>query len=255
MTALREMIRFQSVSRRFWTEARGEVWAVRDFNIRCAEEEWSCLLGPSGCGKTTLLRLVAGLDKPTKGHILLEDTPVAHPRMDVAFLSQEGDLLPWRNVRDNVALGLEIRGLPQAECRQRAREAIRRVRLPEETARSRVDELSGGMRQRVAVARALCVNPRVLLMDEPFARLDELTRHQLQEELMDLWLADRQTVLFVTHSIEEAVFLADRIIVMNSGTAAADLRVTLPRPRDRFSSDFVRMMRQVREALSQPANA
>ncbi|HOW67204.1 MAG TPA: ABC transporter ATP-binding protein [Candidatus Paceibacterota bacterium] len=255
MTALREMIRFQSVSRRFWTEARGEVWAVRDFNIRCAEEEWSCLLGPSGCGKTTLLRLAAGLDQPTEGHVLVEDVQVTRPRMDVAFLSQEGDLLPWRNVRDNVGLGLEIRGFPQAECRQRAREAIRRVRLPEETARSRVDELSGGMRQRVAVARALCVNPRVLLMDEPFARLDELTRHQLQEELMDLWLTDRQTVLFVTHSIEEAVFLADRIIVMNAGMAAVDLRVTLPRPRDRFSSDFVRMMRQVREALSQPANA
>lgn len=161
-------------------------------------------------------------------------------------------MLPWRTVLDNVAVGLEIRGVPKSERRQQALAALRRARLSGEVAGSYAHELSGGMRQRVALARALCISPRLLLMDEPFARLDEPSRHQLQDELLDIWLADQRTILFVTHSLEEAVFLADRIVVMTFGARVADLPVPLPRPRDRFSSAFHDLMRQVRQTLSAP---
>jgi len=249
MASVREIIRFVSVSKCFRTETRGEVWAIRDFALTCTDGDLTCLLGPSGCGKTTLLRLAAGLDRPTSGQVYLNGGEVTAPRKEVGFISQEGDLLPWRMVLDNVALGLEIRGVPKAERHQQALAALRQARLSEAVAGCYPHELSGGMRQRVALARMLCVNPRLLLMDEPFARLDESTRHQLQDELLELWLADRRTILYVTHSLEEAVFLADRIVVMTAGAAPANLPVTLPRPRDRFSTAFLDLMRQVRQML------
>jgi NitT/TauT family transport system ATP-binding protein len=255
MTTARDIIRFVSVSKCFRTDARGDVWAVRNFNLNCAEGELTCLLGPSGCGKTTLLRLAAGLDRPTNGQVHLNGGQVNGPQKDIGFISQEGDLLPWRTASDNVALGLEIRGVPRAERRQQALAALRRVRLPEEVAGSYAHELSGGMRQRVALARALCVNPRLLLMDEPFARLDEPIRHQFQDDLFELWRADRRTILFVTHSLEEAVFLADRIVVMTSGAAVAELRVPLTRPRDQSSSTFLDVMWQVRQVLNNSGGA
>lgn len=246
MATEREIIRFSSVSRCFRTAARGDVWAVRDFRLGCADGELTCLLGPSGCGKTTVLRLVAGLDQAASGQVTIDGRPVTGPRKDGGFISQDNDLLPWRCVWENVALGLELRGTPKRDRRQQALETLTRVRLSVEVAGSYPHELSGGMRQRVALARALCVEPRILLMDEPFARLDEPTRHQLQDELLDFWLADRRTLLFVTHSLEEAVFLADRIVVMAAGTVMDEIPVTLPRPRDRFSSGFFEMLRRVR---------
>ncbi len=245
----REAIEFRRVSRRFRTDARGDVWALRDFDLECREEQWCCLLGPSGCGKTTLLRLAAGLDRPTAGEVFLSGGRVHGPSKGIALLSQECGLLPWRTVLDNVALGLEIRGICRGERVRRALAAIRRVRLPEETARSRVHELSGGMRQRVALAGAVCADPRIVLLDEPFARVDEPTRHRLQDELLDLWLADRKTILLVTHSVEEAVFLADRIVVMDFGGIVAEVDVALPRPRERFGEEFFEVMRRVRGML------
>ncbi|HNQ89351.1 MAG TPA: ABC transporter ATP-binding protein [Verrucomicrobiota bacterium] len=250
MTAPREIVRCVSVSKCYQTGARGEVWALRDFNLSCAEGELVCLLGPSGCGKTTLLRLVAGLEEPTGGEVRFEGGLSDGSNSNLGFISQEGDLLPWRTAIDNVALGLEIRGLPRRERHQRALAVIRRMRLPESVAGSYAHELSGGMRQRIALARAWCVHPALLLMDEPFGRLDEPTRHELQHELLDLWMANRGTILFVTHSLEEAVFLADRVVVMTFGAEVTTWRVPLAHPRDRYSPAFLDILRQVRRSLA-----
>lgn len=242
------IILLDSVARCFPTAARGDVWAVRDFHLVCGDGELTCLLGPSGCGKTTVLRLVAGLDRPTSGEVSIDGGPVLGPRRGVGFISQDNDLFPWRRVWENVALGLELCGLPRRERHRRALESLARMRLSAPLADSYPHELSGGMRQRVALARALCVQPQILLMDEPFARLDEPTRHQLQDELLEFWLADRRTLLFVTHSLEEAVFLADRIVVMAGGTIVDQILVTLPRPRDRLSGEFFEVLRRVRRS-------
>lgn len=242
-------IRLESVTRVFRTPGRGSVHALDGVRLACAPGELACLLGPSGCGKTTLLRLLAGLDRPTSGRVIFDGQPAGESSRDVGFVSQEGDLLPWRRVQGNVALGLEIRGTPRPARRQRVDAALRRVRLPPEVANSYGHELSGGMRQRVALARALCFGPRILLMDEPFSRLDEPTRHRLQDDLLAVWASDRQTILFVTHSIEEAVYLAERILVMTRGSVFAEHRVELPRPRDRFSIEFLESSRRVRDLL------
>jgi NitT/TauT family transport system ATP-binding protein len=227
---------------------------VRDFNLTCGEGELTCLVGPSGCGKTTLLRLAAGLEQPTAGWLAFNGREVERAGRHPGFVSQEGDLLPWRRVEDNVALGLEIRGVRRAERLKIARQALQRVGLPENVARSFPHELSGGMRQRVVLARVACLRPRALLMDEPFASLDEATRHRLQADLLDLWRAERQTLLFVTHSLDEAAFLADRIVVMTFAGIAADRRVHWPRPRDRFSPAFVALLAELRNTLCPPGN-
>ena len=245
------MIRFENVSKRFVTPGRGDVWALRDVSLFCPPEELTCVLGPSGCGKTTLLRIAAGLETPTGGEAFVDGRAVSGPPGSIGLVSQEGDLLPWRRVVSNVALGLEIAGLGRAARERQALEAIRNLHLPPEIARSLPHELSGGMRQRVALARALCPNPRVLLLDEPFSRLDDFTRSSLQGELLELWLADRRTALFVTHSIEEAVFMADRIVVMTFGRVIRTVPVTLPRPRDRLSDAFVKVLLDVRRALAE----
>jgi len=249
-----DIIRFERVSRCFRTPARGDVWALRDFDLACHSGELTCVVGPSGCGKTTLLRLAAGLEPPTSGRVIVNGKPASdEPPQGIGLVSQEGHLLPWRRVLDNVALGLEIRGVPRADRKRLARRVLQRVHLPLSVARSFPHELSGGMRQRVALARTLCPDPRVLLMDEPFVNLDEPTRHDLQRELLDLWKADGQTILFVTHSIEEAVFLADRVVVMTFARTVADIRLEIPRPRDRLSESFVEMLLEVRRAFTQHA--
>jgi ABC-type nitrate/sulfonate/bicarbonate transport system ATPase subunit len=251
MTDDARAIRFERVSKRYRTGARGDVWALRHLDLVCPAGQLTCVLGPSGCGKTTLLRLAAGLETPTDGCVRVDGRLVEQPPADVGLVSQEGNLLPWRRVRENVALGLEIRGVGRAERRRRAREALRRVHLPPEVQRSLPHELSGGMRQRVALARALCTGPRILLMDEPFGSVDEPTRHHLQDELVRLWQADGQTILFVTHSIEEAVYLADRLVVMTFAEAVADLPVALPRPRDRLAQGFVDLLLEVRRTFTE----
>ncbi|MHC1765511.1 MAG: ABC transporter ATP-binding protein [Verrucomicrobiia bacterium] len=242
-------IEFDSVGKCFQTGARGAVWAVRNFTLVCAEGELTCLVGPSGCGKTTLLRLALGLEQPTEGRVRLNGRQPSTAKEHPGFVSQDGDLLPWRRVEDNVALGLEICGMPRRERLAIAHQALRRMRLPENVARSYPHELSGGMRQRVVLARQACLRPRVLLMDEPFASLDEVTRHRLQNDLLELWRTERQTLLFVTHDLEEAALLADRIIVMNFTGLAADRRVDVQRPRDRFSPAFVALLGELRTKL------
>jgi len=247
------VIRFNAVSKRYATPARGEVWALRNLDLVCPARQLTCVLGPSGCGKTTLLRLAAGLETPTAGRVTIDGQPVTGPTQGVGLVSQEGALLPWRRVIDDVALGLEIRGVGRAQRRDQARRAVARVHLPSEVERSLPHELSGGMRQRVALARALCPGPRILLMDEPFASVDEPTRHHLQSEVLNVWQADGQTILFVTHNVEEAVYLADRLIVMTFARTVADLPVALPRPRDRLAPEFVETLLTVRRTFTERA--
>ena len=254
MAADAGVIRFQRTSKRYHTPARGEVWALRDMDLVCEAGGLTCVLGPSGCGKTTLLRLAAGLEPTTDGRVAIDGRTVTAPPPGIGLVSQEGSLLPWRRVIDNVALGLEIQKVGRTERRTRAREAIRRVHLPPAVERSLPHELSGGMRQRVALARALCPGPRILLMDEPFAAVDEPTRHRLQDELVRLWQADGQTILFVTHNVEEAVYLADRLIVMTFSRTVADLPVPLARPRDRLDRVFVDTLLAVRRTFAEHVN-
>ena len=213
-------------------DATGTVRVFEDLSLRVEAGEFVAVVGPSGCGKTTLLRIVDGLVEPTEGSVRIAGERVPGPRRDVATVFQDFGLFPWRTVVENVALGLEIRDWPATKRRERAHEWIDTVGLAG-FAEAYPDELSGGMKQRVGLARALAVEPDVLLMDEPFGALDAQTREVLQTELLRLLDERRRTVMFVTHDIEEAVFLADRVVVL-SGTPARvvrDVTVEFERPR------------------------
>jgi NitT/TauT family transport system ATP-binding protein len=225
------MIELAGVSRTFRTR-RGDVEALRAIDLTVAAGEFLAVIGRSGCGKSTLLRLVAGLLRPTAGRITVAGTPITRPRKDIALMFQRPALLPWRSVITNVLLPLEIRGSVRADDTERARALLDSVglagfhrRLPH--------ELSGGMQQRVALCRALIQRPSVLLMDEPFSALDALTREELAGQLQQLHIDLRPTTIFVTHSIQEAVLLADRVAVLSSrpGRLQRILTVDIPRPR------------------------
>lgn len=209
---------------------RGEIAALRDVSVRIAAGEFCALIGPSGCGKTTLLHILAGLLRPTRGSV---DLPAAVPgRLPAAVVFQGVCTFPWMTVLANVEYGLRMLGVPRGERRARAEAELRRVGLwAFRDAYPR--QLSEGMRQRVSIARAFATDPAILLMDEPFASLDEQTRLVLQDELLRLWHERRPTVLFVTHSLDEAARLADRVLVMSArpGHVTADIPVPLPRPR------------------------
>ena len=191
-----------------------------------------CILGPSGCGKTTLLNVLAGLTRPVRGQVLMNGRQVTGPGLERAMVFQSSALLPWRTVVQNIAYGLELQKVSRQIREQRARAMCSLVGLTgfED---SYPHELSGGMQQRVNLARALATNPKLLLMDEPFASLDAQTRDQMQEEILQIWRQTRQTVIFVTHQIEEAVFLADQVVVMSSrpGRVSTIISIELPRPR------------------------
>ncbi len=207
--------------------------ALRDVSIDVEAGEFISIVGASGCGKTTLLRIADGLRAPTRGEVLVDGRPVSGPGPDRGFVFQQDALFPWRTVLDNVIFGLEVQGRKKAESRARADGLIRLVGLAG-FEQHFPHELSGGMRQRANLARALTIDPDVLLMDEPFASLDAQTREIMQAELLRIWRSNRKTVLFVTHQIDEAVFLADRVIVMTSrpGQVKAVLDVDIARPRD-----------------------
>jgi NitT/TauT family transport system ATP-binding protein len=207
--------------------------AIRDVSIAVDAGEFISLVGASGCGKTTLLRIVDGLITPTRGEVSVDGTPVTRPGPDRGFVFQQDALFPWRTVLDNVIFGLEVQGRKKSEARTRADDLIRLVGL-RGFEQHFPHELSGGMRQRANLARALTIDPDVLLMDEPFASLDAQTREIMQSELLRIWRSNRKTVMFVTHQIDEAVYLADRVVVMTSrpGQIKAVLDVDIPRPRD-----------------------
>ena len=237
----------------------GKVWAMgtprahealRDVSLNVAEGEFVCLLGPSGCGKSSLLYMVAGLERPTSGGLSTHGAPITGPAPERSLIFQETSLLPWLSVWQNVSFGLSLRGADVKERKRVAREVLARVGLTEAFDK-RPDELSGGMRQRVAVARALAMHPRVLLMDEPFAALDVQTRAKMQGFLLDVWHASGASVLFVTHHIDEAVALADRIAVFTArpGRIKAVLSVDLPRPRDQDSPGASALRRQLTDLL------
>jgi len=213
-----------------------EMKALESINLEVKENEFLCFIGPSGCGKTTLLRLIAGLDKPTSGRILLDGKEVEKPGQDRGMVFQEFSLFPWRTVIKNVTFGLEIQGIDRGEQYKIAKEYIELVGLKGFENRHPY-ELSGGMKQRVAIARALATEPSILLMDEPFGSVDAQTRNILQEELLEIWKRTKKTVLFVTHSVDEAVYLADRVAVMSArpGCLVKCLDVDIPRPRKRTS--------------------
>jgi NitT/TauT family transport system ATP-binding protein len=207
--------------------------ALRDVSIEVDSGEFISIVGASGCGKTTLLRIADGLRAPTRGEVLVDGRQVTGPGPDRGFVFQQDALFPWRTVLDNVIFGLEVQGRKKSESRARADGWLRLVGLAG-FEQHFPHELSGGMRQRANLARALTIDPDVLLMDEPFASLDAQTREIMQAELLRIWRSNRKTVLFVTHQIDEAVFLADRVIVMTSrpGQVKAVLDVGIPRPRD-----------------------
>lgn len=227
------ILQIQDISRIFpAVSGRQPVRALEPTRLEITRNEFITILGPSGCGKSTLLRIVAGLDKPTTGEIRLDGRTITGPGPDRGMVFQSYTLFPWLTVADNIAFGLRERGLGEAETRASVNEYIAKVglrgfenHLPK--------QLSGGMQQRTAIARALANNPEILLLDEPFGALDNQTRGLMQELLLGIWERERKTVIFVTHDIEEAIFMASRVIVMTArpGRIKADLRVELPYPR------------------------
>ena len=244
-------IELASVSRVFTDATTGvETVALSDVDLIIADNEFCALLGPSGCGKTTILNLIAGFDAPTSGSLHVDGAKVAAPGPDRGVIFQSLGLFPWLSAMDNLLFGPRVRGLNLTVERQRAEEMIRLVKL-EGFENHLPHELSGGMQQRVAIARVLMNEPRVLLADEPFAALDEYTRRAMQEEFARIWQRTRATVVFVTHNIEEAIFLADRIVVMGRkpGRVKAVLQVDEPRPRSRTSETVMALTRQALDLI------
>ncbi len=213
-----------------------------------------CIVGPSGCGKSTLLRMIAGLDKTTGGSIEYRGEEINRPRREIGMVFQEYSLLPWRTVLDNVALGLEFSGVSRSTRETTAMEYLRIVSM-ETFSHAYPHELSGGMRQRAAIVRALANNPDILLMDEPFGALDAHTRILLQKELLRVWESHRKTILFVTHGVDEAIYLADRIIVISArpGRILETITVDMERPRDRKHPAYGRLVEHILAILQQEA--
>ncbi len=239
------------VSKVFVTEDGREVRALDDVSLAGATGEFLCLLGPTGCGKTTLLRLLAGLEVPSRGEVRVQGLPPDKTFRSIGYVFQQGALFPWRTALGNVLFGLEARKWPKAEARKRARECLSLVKL-DGVENAWPHELSGGMQQRVAIARAVALEPSLLLLDEPFGALDEKTRRDLQEELLRLWEESGVTLVFVTHNVEEAVSLGQRVVVlgMNPGRIEEEFRVEIPYPRDPLSPAFVETMIEIRRSIN-----
>lgn len=243
----------QNLSATF-SNGSGKLTALQDVTFSVADQEFVCVLGPSGSGKSTLLRILGGLLNPTGGDVILGGQPLQGPDPKIGLVFQEPSLMPWRSVLENVLLPMELRGISQSRAIEQAQDIIELVGL-----RGFEDylphDLSGGMAQRVAIARSLIQAPDVLLLDEPFGALDALTRERMGTELSRIWLARRNTVVMVTHAIDEALFLADRVLVLSSqpGRLILDTAVTLPRPRSealRYSPEFAELARQLRSSIA-----
>jgi NitT/TauT family transport system ATP-binding protein len=242
------MVRIAALKKTF-----GELEAIRQLSFDVADGEFLSVLGPSGCGKSTLLMMIAGLIGPSAGEIHIKDAKVAGPRREVGVVFQSPVLLPWRTVLQNVLFPIELLKLPRRQYERRAMDLLRMAKI-DEFSGLLPRQLSGGMRQRVAICRALVHDPSILLMDEPFSALDAITRDEMAVELQRIWQANRKTVIFVTHSIREAAFLSDRVLVMarRPATIIDELAIDLPRPRPIAVTEdeaFNRLVRHLRNAI------
>ena len=223
-----------------------ETVAVDDFTIDIKKGELVSIIGPSGCGKTTILRSIAGLLQPTSGTIMIGDNEVKGPGSDRGMVFQDFALFPWRTVKQNVQFGMEMAGVPKEEREERAMRYIKAVGL-EKFADSRIHELSGGMKQRVGIARALVMHPAITLMDEPFGALDAQTRNIMQEQLVKIIMHSERTILFVTHSVDEALYISDRVVVLTKRPSTIHKIIEVPwdRPRDRTNPEFTQLRKNI----------
>ena len=242
-------IRIDNLSKTYQKDEKITV-AIEDFDLDIKKGELISIVGPSGCGKTTILRMIAGLLEPTSGSISIAGRPCSGPGPDRGMVFQDFALLPWRSVRRNVELGLEIAGMPKEERKARAEKYLEIVGL-QDFADSSINELSGGMKQRVGIARALVNNPDVILMDEPFGALDAQTMNIMQAGLVRILEKTDQTIIFITHSVDEAVFLSDRIVILTKRPAKIKeiVEIPWPRPRDRASPEFTALRKRILEEL------
>jgi len=245
-------VEIKNITRAFRKEGVSETLALDNVSLGINDKEFICFVGPSGCGKTTLLRIIAGLDNPDSGEILLDGVKVSIPDSKRGMVFQEYSLFPWRTVAENITFGPEMKGVSRKQAIKETEKYLELVGLTQ-FKDSFPYELSGGMRQRVAIARALANEPEVLLMDEPFGALDAQTRNSLQHQLLDIWNKKHITILFVTHSVDEAVFLADRIVVMTArpGKIKEIIDVDLPRPRIRTGPEANKLRTSVLKLLSE----
>ena len=254
------MLELNNVTVSYPAAGGGALTALSGMDLAVERGELAALVGPSGCGKTTVLNVLAGQVMPVSGSVRLAGEPVEGMLPSVGYISQADTLLPWRSVLDNVALAMELRGIGKAERRDRARDLMARMGLAG-FEKSWPRELSGGMKKRAAIARVLAVDPAVLMMDEPFAPLDALTRQKLQDDILALWEATGCTILYVTHDLTEAITLADRVVLMSArpGRAVRTYRIDLPRPRRvmdvKFSPRFVELERTIWQDLSRELQA
>jgi NitT/TauT family transport system ATP-binding protein len=247
-----DRIELRNVSLTYRSDGR-DVLAVKDVSFSVEAGEFVCLVGPSGCGKTTIMNMLAGFLQPTAGAILIGGKPgVASANRAVVF-QDFAQLFPWRSVRANVEFGLEMRKVAAAQRRDTAMEFLRMVKL-EKFAESYPHQLSGGMQQRAAIARALAYNPSVLLMDEPFAALDAMTRDEMQRMLAEVWAATKKTVVYITHNVAEAVYLGDKVVVLRAhpGSVTTVIDVGLPRLREPLTPEFAQLQKHILHALSHP---
>ena len=245
-----DILTIRGVTKRF-AVGDGEVEALAPVDLTIPQGEFVCMIGASGCGKSTLLRIIAGFEEPTTGDVAIYGNAIAGPGRDRGMVFQDYALFPWMTVRENISFGPRQRQLPREEIERTTDEFIKMVGL-ERFADRYPNQLSGGMKQRVAIARVLANNANILLMDEPFGALDALTREQLQHELLQIWARTGVTAIFVTHSVEEAVLLADRVLVMSAGPGRidSDFRIDLARPREVSSPEFNAMRRDVARRLT-----
>jgi NitT/TauT family transport system ATP-binding protein len=243
-------VNVKNVSRKFTKDEDKSTLALDNVSLEVDDKDFVCFIGPSGCGKTTLLRIISGLDKPDSGEIYLDGTKIDSPGPDRGMVFQEYSLFPWKTVIDNILFGPQMSGEKKNDAITKGEMYLELVGL-RQFRDSYPYELSGGMKQRVAIARALANEPAVLLMDEPFGALDAQTRNILQQELLDIWQKKNITILFVTHSVDEAVFLADKIVMMSArpGKIKEIINVDLPRPRDRTSPEANQLRDHILKSL------
>jgi ABC-type nitrate/sulfonate/bicarbonate transport system ATPase subunit len=245
-----DLLTVRGVTKRF-AVGDDEIEALAPVDLAIPKGEFVCMIGASGCGKSTLLRIIAGFEEPTTGDVSIDGKVIAGPGSDRGMVFQDYALFPWMTVRQNISFGPRQRQLPRAEIDRTTDEFVRMVGL-ERFADRYPNQLSGGMKQRVAIARVLANDANILLMDEPFGALDALTREQLQNELLQIWKRTGVTTIFVTHSVEEAVLLAGRVLVMSAGPGRidSDFRIELPRPRDVSSPEFNALRRDIARRLT-----